>query len=521
MEPVKLCPVAWNETGLADNPDFRTENVAMMRWIRCSALLMTVLVAACGGKGSPADPPTDLAVQSNGDTQVTLNWTAQPGLQYWVLCAPGNTVTSTSWANTAGGNAYSSARDGAGIYNGDTALAGQVVTPPFNVTGLRNDVTYSFTVNARTNGGSGGAGATAVTVAPHLAGRTWSSPQPPMTSVPNTVHVRSMTYGALPSPVNTAYAAFRFVAVGSEGNAGAVYASADNQRSWVSMSANLPSAAAGQQLNDVTFAFGRFVAVGNAGTIVYSANGVNWATASVGSANLSNINLTALAFSGSTLMAVGQGGTVLTSSDGVTWVAQTANIAQDLHAVAFSPAVTTTLPSAVTSAAFWVAVGAAGAVYTSPDGLAWTRSSTGQISSASGAWRGVAVLVNTTSTLDCGLVSPAVTSVSVSYSIALVGDGGQVATAGPDLVWNLSTQGSSTLNRVISPAGQFVAVGNAGAVYTGELSVNTTGVTWTPRTSGTSSDLHGLIRYGKDAGLSYSNSYIAYGQGGVTLFSRN
>jgi hypothetical protein len=494
----------------------------MMRWIRYSAVLLSLLVAACGGKGSPADPPTDLTVQSNGDTQVTLNWTAQPGVQYWVLCAPGDTVTSTSWASTVGGNAYSSARDGAGIYNGDTARAGQAVTPPFNVTGLRNDVTYSFTVNARTNGGPGGPGATPVTVMPHLAGQNWSSPLSPISTLPSGVGVRAMTYGGLPSPVNSAYSAYRFVAVGS---AGAVYVSADNQQTWVPTGANLPSSAVGKQLNDVTFAFGRFVAIGESGTIVYSSDGVNWAAASIGDTSLSTTNLTALAFSGSALMAVGSGGAVLKSSDGITWTAQTSTIAQDLHAVAYSPAVTTTGPPAVTSPAFWVAVGSAGAVYTSTDGLSWTSSNTG-LSTVAGAWRGVSVLVNTTSALDCGLPSLAVPSVSTSYSIALVGDNGQVATAGPttaaqNLAWSPSTWGSHTLNRVISPAGQFVAVGNAGAIYTGELSANATGVTWQSRTSGTSSDLYGLIRYGKDAGLSYSNSYIAYGQGGVTLFSRN
>jgi len=484
-----------------------------MRWIRYSALLLTVLLAACGGKGQSASPPTDLTVQSNGDTQVTLNWTAQPGLQYWVMCAPGNTIDAKSWATTTGGNAYSSSRDGAGIYNGDTSLAGQLVTPPFNVAGLRNDVTYSFTVNARVNGGPGGAGATPVTVTPRLAGQTWSS----LGSVPNASHIRGMAYGLVPSPLNAAYAAFMFVAVG---DGGAVFSSLDNQKTWTNRS--LPAAVAGRQLNDVTYAFGRFVAVGEAGTIVYSTDGVTWTASTINSTtSLSNTNLTAMAFSGSTLMAVGQGGTVLTSGDGVTWTAQATNITQNLNAVAISPSVTTTIPAATTVSAFWIAVGDAGAVYVSSDGITWTAQNVG-LESVTGAWRGVSVLANTTSTLDCGLGSPAVTSVSISYSIALVGDGGKVATAGPTLAWTLSTlSGGSRLNRVISPAGQFVAVGDAGAVYTGALSADASSITWSaPRSSGTTNNLYGLIRYGKDAALTYSNSYIAYGQGGVTLFSR-
>ena len=484
-----------------------------MRWIRYSALLLSVLVAACGGKGQSAGPPSDLTVQSNGDTQVTLNWTPQSGVQYWVLCAPGDTIDSKSWASTVGGNAYSSSRDGAGIYNGDTSLAGQLVTPPFNVTGLRNDVTYSFTVNARTNGGPGGVGATPVKVTPRLAGQSWST----LGALPNASNIRGMTYGSIPSPLNAAYAAFMFVAVG---DGGAVYSSADNQKTWTSRS--LPAAVAGRQLNDVTYAFGRFIAVGEAGTIVYSADGVTWTASTINSTNsLSNTNLTAMAFSGSTLMAVGQGGTVLTSGDGITWTAQTTNITQNLNAVAISPGTTTTLPTAVTTSSFWVAVGDAGAVYTSVDGITWTAQNTG-LESVTTAWRGVSVLVNTSSTLDCGVGSPAVTSISISYSIALVGDGGKVATAGPALAWTLSTlDGAPRLNKVISPAGQFVAVGNAGAVYTGNLNADASSVTWSgPRASGTTSNLNGLLRYGKDAALAYSNSYIAYGQGGVALYSR-
>ena len=484
----------------------------MMSWIRYSALLLSVLVAACGGKGNPADPPSDLTVQSNGDTQVTLNWTAQPGVQYWVLCAPGDTITSKSWASTVGGNAYSTARDGAGIYNGDTSLAGTQVKPPFNVTGLRNGVQYAFTVNARTDGGPGGAGATPVTQTPRLAGQNWSS----LGNVPNATNIRAMTYGALASPLNSSYTAFVLVAVG---DGGAIYSSNDNQKTWTSRS--LPSAVAGRQLNDVTFAFGRFIAVGEAGTIVYSTDGATWTASTINStASLGNTNLTGMAFSGATLMAVGQGGTVLTSGDGITWTAQATNITQNLNAVAVSPGMTTTLPTVATTATFWVAVGDAGAVYTSADGVTWTAQNTG-LESVTTAWRGVSVLVNTTSTLDCGVGSPAVTSISTSYNIAVVGDAGQVATAGPGLTWTRSTlSGAPRLNRVISPAGQFVAVGNAGAIYTGNLNADASSVTWSqPLSGGAGNHLYGLIRYGKDAALSYSNSYIAFGQGGQILFS--
>ncbi|MBD8050824.1 fibronectin type III domain-containing protein [Limnohabitans radicicola] len=479
-----------------------------MRWIRYSALLLSVLVAACGGKGQSAGPPSDLTVQSNGDTQVTLNWTPQSGVQYWVLCAPGDTITSKSWATTVGGNAYSTARDGAGVYNGNVALAGQAVTPPFNVTGLRNDVTYSLTVNARTNGGPGGDAATPVTLKPRLAGVSWSA----LGSIPSASAIRAMAYG-----IPTTTTSFVFVAVGDDG---AIYSSADNQKTWTARS--LPTAAAGRRFNDVTYLFGRFIAIGESGTIVYSPDGVTWTASTINStSSLSGVNLSAMAASGSTLMAVGQGGTVLTTGDGVTWTAQATNITQNLNAVAISNAVNATLPAVTSVASFWVVVGDGGAVYTSVDGITWTAKNTG-LESVTSAWRSVAVLVNTSSILDCGVGSPAVTSISTSYSIALVGDDGKVATAGPTLAWTLSTlDGAPRLNKVISPAGQFVAVGHAGAIYTGNLNADASSISWSRRTGASGmSDLYGVVRYGKDAALAYSNSYIAFGQGGATWYSR-
>lgn len=484
----------------------------MMSWFRYSALLLSVLVAACGGKGSPADPPTDLTVQSIGDTQVTLNWTAQPGVQYWVLCAPGTAIDTVHWPNTST-NSYNTAGDGGvSIYNGDTSLANQLVTPPFNVTGLRNDVTYSFTVNGRTNKGPAGVPATPVTNMPRLAGGNWSS----FGSVANAANIRAVTYGFVPSPLDSINRAQLFVAVG---DGGAVYTSADNQRSWTVQT--LPTTAVGQQLNDVTYTSGRFIAIGNAGTIVYSTDGVTWAAATID--RPSSTDLTSIATNGPMLVVVGQGGTVLTSGDGgVTWATQTTNITQKLNAVAYSRAVATTIPAVNTIAAFWVAVGDAGVVYTSFDGATWTARNT-HLESATGAWRGVSVLVNTTSTLDCAMPNNKLTS-TTSYSIALVGDDGQVATAGPDLSWTLSIlPGMPRLNRVISPAGRFVAVGDVGAIYTGTLQNNDSSITWSRASidiSGYNTNLNGLIRYGNDAGLTYSNSYLAYGQGGGVLYSR-
>jgi hypothetical protein len=75
------------------------------------------------------------------------------------------------------------------------------------------------------------------------------------------------------------------------------------------------------------------------------------------------------------------------------------------------------------------------------------------------------------------------------------------------------------LNKVISPSGQFVAVGNGGVIFTGRLNQVDGSVSWDRRRTG-SDDLNGLLFYRKDAALAYSNSYVAFGRSGVTLFSR-
>jgi hypothetical protein len=521
---------------LADNSGFLFE-IVTMRWIRCSALLLTVLMVACGGQGSPADPPSDFRAESagggdgRGDAQVTLNWTAQPGLEYWIFCAPGNTVDDKSWFDN-GGNAYRSADDYAKVFNGGNAQSSQRVTPPFNVTGLRNDVEYAFTVNARKNGGPGGSVATSVSLTPRLAGATWLPPQSlSRAALPGSANIRALSFGKVPVSSNSIYWKVVFVAVGESG---AVYSSTDNQQTWTSRS--LPTAVAGRQLNDLVFGRGRFIAVGEAGTIVYSADGVTWTSATINSANsLSNIALNAVAFNNaSDFVAVGQGGTVLTSSDGITWTAQANSIPEDLNAITYSAATSVTHPVALSTKAFWLAAGADGAVYTSVNaGATWVSANPNL---GSDSWRGVSVLVKTRSTLDCGIdkISLAQTPVVTRYAIALVGENGKVATAtpttggsstlAPTLAWTQPTLATTArFNRVISPAGQFLAVGNGGLIYTAELNADTssTALTWTPRTDlSFSTDLHGVLRYGVDPGLPYSNSYIAYGSAGKTLYSR-
>src|SRR5512141_888578 len=84
--------------------------------------------------------------------------------------------------------------------------------------------------------------------------------------------------------------------------------------------------------------------------------------------------LSGVAFGRGTFVAVGAAGTVLTSPDGVSWTARVTNSAQDLDAIAFDGTKFTAVGS---GGAPLVAVGDHGAVATSPDGAFWIARSSG------------------------------------------------------------------------------------------------------------------------------------------------
>jgi hypothetical protein len=74
--------------------------------------------------------------------------------------------------------------------------------------------------------------------------------------------------------------------------------------------------------------------------------------------------LQAVTWTGSQAVAVGQGGTVLTSPDGVAWTKR-------------SSGVTTALSSVIWSGSQLLAVGDGGVALTSTNGITWTRRTTG------------------------------------------------------------------------------------------------------------------------------------------------
>lgn len=406
-----------------------------MRWIRCfSLLVLSVLVASCGGNGHSVAPPTDFAVQDLGDTQVTLNWTAQPGVDYWVWFAPGTAMTALNYDKTTGVNAWTN------------------VTPPFTLKGTKsglalvNGTNYSFTINARTGSAPGGAPAGIVTAAPRLAGEKWTAGPDVKGHTVRAVSFTTLTTG---------------VVVVALGDGGKVLTSADN-KSWTEVT----SSGTSNQLRDVVFAYNKFIAVGDSGTIIYSADGQTWTAAK--SPVVQGLN--AVFYNGSRLTAVGQGGTVLTSTDGVSWsVVSVAGLTQDMNALTYSPG------------GYWLAAGASGAVYTSTDGQTWAAVTTPVVAAH---WKSAAVL---THTVTSG------TTVSTSYVTALVGASGQVMTSLDGKTWtdvSASLGTSAGLNKIMASAGQFMVVGDVGTVFT-----SSDGAVWTQRNVLTNAALIGLTRF--------------------------
>jgi len=109
-----------------------------------------------------------------------------------------------------------------------------------------------------------------------------------------------------------------------------------------------------------------YVAVGSAGQLYTSADGLTWTSRTSGfGAN----NIYGVGYGNGLFVAVGQNGTMTTSTDGITWTARTANMSTNqIYAVTYANSL-------------WVAVGAGGGttntggITYSTDGLTWTRKS--------------------------------------------------------------------------------------------------------------------------------------------------
>ena len=453
-----------------------------------AALVAALALSACGGKGSPAPAPTGLSVAGE-DGQITLNWTAVPGVQYRVYCAPGSTVDNMSWYTTFGGVARAGAQD--------------AVLPPFTVDSMQNGVNYACTVDGRYDNGPAGPSAPSQSATPRSAGLTWSALGPTGLGA----GLSDVAAGVL-SGTTTA----RYFAVGS---AARLRVADSPSGPWTDVA--LPSSIV-PALGDLSTALlfnGRLYIAGTGGVLASSSDLYGWTTLSLGGPVRKIVN------NSNRMVAVGPGGLLRTSTDGTGWATPTVNvaIAADLRDVAFS------------EAGYWVAVGAGGTVLTSTDAGAgnWTR-----VAGPTRDLHAVAALKVQTPTTN-----------NYEFRLVAVGDAGTVGYSvnGQDWSWQTAFSGASltqvaagnqTLiqldaanNKTYAYAGgQFMAAGPGGQLYrSGDaMSWAWNAPNWQALSSGTNANTVRLWRYGKvgrySAGLVPSYAWLLFTDDGAGLTAR-
>jgi hypothetical protein len=200
------------------------------------------------------------------------------------------------------------------------------------------------------------------------------------------------------------------------------------------------SSTASETTNEVEFANGLFVHVGEAGRVTTSTDGVTWTQRAQLSG--STPRLRAVHFDNGLWVAVGGNGTtsqsILTSTNGTTWTTQNSTTTEVFQDVFFANGL-------------WTAVGTFKTIWTSPDGVTWTSRSN----------PGTSLMVYN----------------AVRYGNGLwvaVGSSGAILTSPDGVTWTLRTSGTTQqFNDVRFANNTWVAVGNNGIIRT-----STDGITW-------------------------------------------
>jgi hypothetical protein len=368
----------------------------VIRIFRAVVVFVPLLLVACLSQNSaPGSAPTNLTV-TPGENRVVLSWDNVPGLTYWVYYKAGSSVSTE-----------------------DHDFIGKGYSSPAIITGLANGTQYAFIVNASDNGSKTGPATPVVTATPRLLSPsvTWTVGTPLSSNSLNSIVFNTVNY----------------VAVGDAATvltAPVSYTSSGGVTAWSAVT-TLPIGA-GTNLISVLYDGAQFIALGNDGSIVISANLVDWIARS---AIIGAPTMHALAYqAGPVYIAVGDGGAIYRNTTGgmtSAWTTESSGTVQNLYGVSYVNGL-------------FVAVGAAGTLLTSPDGLTWTA----QTSNTNNALRHV---------------SYGVTSAGVGTYVA-VGDAGTIVSSTDATTWTAQTIPTTQSFYSVSfgPDLQFIAVGTAG-----------------------------------------------------------
>ena len=354
------------------------------------------------------------------------------------------------------------------------------VSSPYVVSGLVNGTSYSFSVDGRIDGGPGGPGPTPVVTTPRPAGNSWT-----VATATGGADLLSVAFGtSTAANASTGAAAITsFVASSADSF---IYTSQDGAK-WTGVATPNP-------LNGATYAsnLSLYLLAGNSGTVVTSPDAVTWTLQTSAATAASSQTLYAIASNNSSMnVAVGAGGKIIysNSSDGSNWLPATydgtANL-KDLHAVTYSA-----YNVGLNTAGTWIAVGNAGAMVQSADGILWKDVSSG--SGTSNNLRGVAY--GTSSSTSAGV-------------FVTVSDIGTVLNSANGTGWTLlpPLAGVTALNAVTYGT-QFVTVGDGGKIF-----YSTDGAQWTPSASSNSQPLYAVVHG--------SVTFVAVGAAGTNLQSK-
>lgn len=482
--------------------------------IRFIALLLTVLLVACGGgSGAPA-PAGGLTVVAGGG-QVTVSWQQDPSVQYWLLY--GQQSTALDMSNppgaspgalnnpTVGSNPYTfvcGTASSAGVPSAGQHLWITPINSPCVITGLTEGLTYAFALNGRSNGGPGGPQTPTAYATPRPADANWT-----LGAGLGSNALYGTSYGAANNGTSD------YVAVGSGSS---IYHSLD-ALNWTQVTTPTPPT---MNFRATTYTFGYFFAVGVGDTastnVYYSTDMVTWIPAASPGTAIATNGLNAVASNGTTMVGVGNNGTISYSSDGSTWTAATfyngGAGGHNLYGVAYSPA-----GAVVGGGAYWVAVGAAGTLMYSVDAVNWYPSTGTSPAPTQDLYAVTALPALPTTYVPGWVANPMVVAVGAAGTVITSPDGNNwTQQALPGAV-------TPRLNAVVSDGVQFLAVGQAGATF-----VSTNGTTWTnpvttyfssPTGSGVAST---TATTGQDLYSLYGTStlYVATGQGGVAVTSQ-